>query len=334
MKTTLLTIDSEQPDSHAIDHAAKLIKAGNTVVFPTETVYGLGADALNPQAVRKIFKAKDRPDDNPLIVHVANPEDIEPLTHSVSKEAHAFIKAFWPGPLSLVLKKTEIVPPSTTANLNTVVIRCPNHPVAQALIKASETPLAAPSANLSGRISPTTASHAFADLNGRTSLIIDAGHIKYGLESTVVDCTGNQPVVLRPGSITLEMLQTIVPSTTLTAESTNKSPGMKYRHYAAVAPITLFTGPATKTAERIKSYLETNTKTTAVLWHTGDFSSHHINIKLDRNPMEAAPELFSSMHELDKPEIEEILIQGYEDTGIGVAIMNRLHKAATTIIDV
>ena len=243
------------------------------------------------------------------------------------------MKKFWPGPLSLVLPKNPNLPSVTTAGLDTVVVRYPKHKVAQAIIKASKTPIAAPSANISGRLSPTKADHAYRDLNTRVPMILDSGDIEYGLESTVVDCTSQTPTLLRPGSITLEMLAEVIPEISVTKAKTTKSPGMKYPHYATTAPITLFIGNPRNSAEALSKHLN-NPNETAILWHSGDFSDLPYNLKLDANPIEAAPHLFNAMNELDQPNIKNILIQGYEDTGLGLAIMNRLEKAASKIIDV
>jgi L-threonylcarbamoyladenylate synthase len=315
--------------------AADLIKKGELVAFPTETVYGLGADALNPKAVAKIFKAKNRPGDNPLIVHISDLKQLKDIVSTVPKSAKIFMKKFWPGPLSIVFHKNKSLPKATTAGLDTVVVRFPKHEVARKLIELAGTPIAAPSANLSGRISPTRAEHVLADLDGKIPMILDAGSIEYGLESTVVDCREKKPVVLRPGSITLEMLQACAPSTRLALNTEElRSPGMKYKHYAPLTPVILFTGPDSKTEMAIKKYLKDIRGDAVVLWHSGNFEYLEQNYKLSSNPYEAAPQLFSTLREADLLTSKTIIIQGYSTDDIGAAIMNRLQKAATEIIEV
>jgi len=335
MRTKLVAIDPNQPDPELILKAANLIKAGELVAFPTETVYGLGADAFNPKAVVKIFKAKKRPEDNPLIVHISDLKQLKDIVANIPKTAKVFMKVHWPGPLSIVFNKNKNLPPQTTAGLNTVVVRFPKHEVARALINASGTPIAAPSANLSGKISPTRAEHVQEDLAGVIPLILDAGSIEYGLESTVVDCTEKKPILLRPGSITLEMLRSSVPSTRVSkGDEKHRSPGMRYRHYAPITPIILFIGSETKTEKSIKKYLADKEDDAVILWHSGDFSKHKHNYRMPRNPYEAAPLLFSTLRSADPLPAKMIVIQGYNTDEIGAAIMNRLEKAASEIIDV
>jgi len=335
MKTKLVAIDANAPNLKTLQIAADLIKKGELVAFPTETVYGLGADALNPRAVAKIFKAKNRPSDNPLIVHISDRDQLKDIVSTVPKSAKILIKKFWPGPLSIVFNKNKNFPHETSAGLDTVVVRFPKHKVARKLIELVGSPIAAPSANLSGRISPTRAEHVLADLNGEIPMILDAGSIEYGLESTVVDCTKKRPVILRPGSITLEMLQASVPGTRLTLDTDeSRSPGMKYKHYAPLTPVILFTGPSSKTEVAIKKYLEETNRDVVVLWHSGDFEHLQQNYRLSNNPFEAAPELFSTLREADSLTSKTIIIQGYSNDDIGAAIMNRLQNAATEIIEV
>ena len=311
-----------------------MIRDGKLVAFPTETVYGLGADAMNPKAVRKIFKVKNRPTDNPLIVHVSDLKQLKEVTSHVPKVAKLFMNAFWPGPLSLVLPKNKLLPSETTAGFDTVVVRFPKHPVALALIKAAGTPIAAPSANLSGKVSPTRATHVIDDLQGKIPLIIDSGEIEYGLESTVLDCTTLVPTVLRPGSVTIEELRKIVPKTeTISLDSIKRAPGMKYRHYAPEVPITLFVGSPQNTAKAIYEYVkERGQDSVVVLWHSGDFASLPNNYRLPTNTYEAAPLLFHTLRTADIPQAKRILIQGYKAEEMGVAIMNRLEKAASSIV--
>lgn len=338
MWTKIITIDNLSLQADSIEEAGELIRDGKLVAFPTETVYGLGADAMNPKAVKKIFAVKNRPTDNPLIVHISNLDQLKQVVSHIPKSAKPFMKAFWPGPLSLVLPKSKLLPAETTAGFDTVVVRFPKHPIAQALIEAAKTPIAAPSANLSGKVSPTRASHVIDDLEGRVPMIIDGGEIEYGLESTVLDCTTPNPIVLRPGSVTIEDLRKIVPQTetfSSTLEMNNKSPGMKYRHYAPEVPITLFIGRPKDTAKAIQKYIKSNPEESiVVLWYEGDFASIPHNYRLPTNTYEAAPLLFHTLRTADIPEAKRILIQGYDTEEMGAAIMNRLEKAATTIISV
>ncbi|MCB9810137.1 threonylcarbamoyl-AMP synthase [Candidatus Nomurabacteria bacterium] len=336
MKTIVLKVSEPSASSEDILYAASLIKEGKLVAFPTETVYGLGADAMNKEAVKKIFQAKNRPSDNPLIVHISDPKQLKPIVGKIPKSAHLFMDAFWPGPLSIVLPRHKELPGEITAGFNTVVVRFPKHPIAQALIKAAGTPIAAPSANLSGKVSPTRAEHVLQDLNGRIPLILDGGEIEYGLESTVVDCTSKNPIVLRPGSITIEMLKKIVPKTTDNKTlSEPKSPGMKYKHYAPDVPITLFNGNPLDTTKAMEEYItKSNPEKLVVLWYAGDFSNLPHNYRMPANTYEAAPELFHTLRTADLPSAERILIQGYDTEGVGMAIMNRLEKAASEVIQV
>ena len=253
MRTQLL-----KADEISLQLAAKLLKEGQVVGSPTETVYGLGADALNESAVRAIFAAKERPADNPLIVHVAEFQDLEPLCH-INDMARKLNDAFWPGPLTMILPKKDIVPTVVTANLDSVAIRMPAHPVAQQIIRLSGCPIAAPSANRSGRPSPTQAQHVYEDMDGRIPLIIDGGESDVGVESTVVSLTGDTAVVLRPGGITPEMIAAVL-GTCEVADSVMRplregeeapSPGMKHKHYAPKAPMTLYAGEKEKVAAYI-----------------------------------------------------------------------------------
>ena len=327
MQTSIVTIDPTQPDIHTLATAADLLRAGELVAFPTETVYGLGADAMNEAAVANIFSAKGRPSDNPLIVHIAEPADIYKLATTVPLVAQTLIEHFWPGPLSIVVPKSAAVPDITTAGLSTVVVRCPTHPVARALIAAAGVPSAAPSANRSGYVSPTLATHVMTDLTGRIPLILDGGPATAGLESTVIDCTTTPPTILRPGNITAEHLTAVIGSVryagTVTAE---RSPGMKYRHYATTAPLRLFTSErelaaALTTSERPQPL--------AVISHTAlslPPAVHHIVLGSD--PAVAAPRLYDALRTLDDLRPAAIWLVEYPETGIGVALMTRIKIAA------
>lgn len=318
-----------------IGEACSLLNSGQIVAFPTETVYGLGANAFDRKAIAKIFVAKNRPADNPLIVHISNQKQLGNIIKNVPAKARQLMDSFWPGPLSLVLPKHENIPSITTGGLDTVVVRHPKHPIAQALIQAAGFPIAAPSANLSGKVSPTTAEHVLEDLSGRIPLIIDGGPSTYGIESTVIDCTTDPFVILRPGSITYEQLKEVVPDILPRSnETTSRSPGMKYRHYSPAAPVILFNGTTEATATAIQKYLQEHEKeSVALIWHNGDITNDIEKRKLSHKSKEAAPRLFETLRSLDETHPDIILVQGYEETNLGAAIMNRLRKAASIIID-
>ncbi len=241
-----------------IRQAVRLIRRGEVVAFPTETVYGLGANALNPSAVKKIFEAKGRPADNPLIIHIHNKKDLKKLARDIPEITEKIIEKFWPGPLTIVLKKSKIVPKITTGGLNTVAIRMPQNKIASLLIKEAGVPLAAPSANFFGRPSPTLAKHVSADLAGRISMILDGGKTKIGIESTVIDLTGKTPMLLRPGGVTLEQIQRLLGEIKIhpmikgkKSKLIHRSPGMKYKHYSPNAKVILIEGPTQNADKKI-----------------------------------------------------------------------------------
>jgi L-threonylcarbamoyladenylate synthase len=331
------------PTDEAIQYAASLLKKGELVAFPTETVYGLGADALNEKAVLKIFEAKERPADNPLIVHIAEREELLPLCHP-NEKAMKLMDAFWPGPLTLLLKKTAAVPEVTTAGLDTVAVRMPSHPVARALIKACGCPVAAPSANRSGRPSPTKAMHVMEDMAGRIPLILDGGPCNVGLESTVVDMTREIPLVLRPGGVTPEMLIHVL-GPVETAKSilaplqpgeAAPSPGMRHRHYAPRGMLTLVSGrPENVIAACTRLYDESvrDGKPACILAlseHLTAYGERHVqDIGSLRRPKEVAARLFDVLRIMDREEIKSIFSEVVEANGLGLAIMNRLGRAAS-----
>ncbi len=334
MKTEISRPTNSNELKEAVVRAGNLIKQGNLVAFPTETVYGLGADAMNKKAVERIFIAKNRPADNPLIVHISKREQLLQVARTLPEVAEKLMDRFWPGPLSLVLPKNMAVPAVTTAGLDTVVVRFPSHPIAQAIINSANTPIAAPSANLSGKVSPTSADHVIEDLINRIPFIIDGGDLEYGLESTVVDCTVEPPTILRPGSITLEQIKEIVPSIVYESEhKTPRSPGMKYRHYSPSAPVILFCGDKSKTTQRMKEKLDRiSDSKTIIIWHSGDFSRLPFNYQIPATSIEAAPRIYYALRAADSHKPDRIFIQSYEDTGVGHSIMNRLRKAASKIV--
>lgn len=331
MHTLLLPAEED-----AIARAAQLLRQGQVVAFPTETVYGLGADALNETAVRAIFAAKERPADNPLIVHVAEAGQLDGLCE-VTDAARALMRAFWPGPLTLLLKKNDCVPAVTTAGLPTVAVRCPSHPAAHRLLEACRLPIAAPSANRSGRPSPTTAAHVFEDMQGRIPLILDGGACQVGVESTVLDLSGNVPCVLRPGAVTAEAVAAVAGQCTvassvmrpLKAGETAPSPGMKHRHYAPKAPMTVFIGSDQNVVrEMIRRYDEADG---AVILCRGSLLPQFGGRRaysLGDTPMEAAQVLFRRLREMDESGASLILAQGWEAKGEALAVMNRMARAA------
>lgn len=334
METKLMTISNPETQAAAIDSAVSLLKNGEIVAFPTETVYGLGADAFNTAAVEKIFAAKNRPADNPLIVHIASYDQLESVVTKIPDTAKKLMRAFWPGPLSLVLFKQEKIPTITTGGLSTIVVRFPGHPVAQKLIAALGSPIAAPSANLSGKVSPTVALHVYEDLSGRIPLIIDDGPVEYGLESTVVDCTTEPPIILRPGSITLEQLRSVIPEIAIAEpDGPHRSPGMKYRHYSPAAPVIVFIGDPRKTAVAMEQYqFKHKEQTLGIIWHTGINPTAKLQYQLSFQPELASPKLFFALRSIDENHPDAILVQGFDQKQTGVAIMNRLKKAASTLI--
>ena len=323
-------------DRRKIKIAAKFIREGKLVAFPTETVYGLGTDALNEKAVRRIFEAKGRPADNPLIVHIADFEQIYELAREVPREAEILAEYFWPGPLTMVLPKKSNVPRVTTGGIDTVAIRMPAHEIALGLIRASGRPIAAPSANISGKPSPTLAEHVVDDLYGRIECIIDGGEVKIGVESTVLDLTTKPPTLLRPGGLPLEEIEKIIGKVKIhpvikgKAVDVAKAPGMKYKHYAPNAQVIVIEGSHEKVREKIKELLnEYKRKGIKVgVMATGDFYDADAYINLGNSEEEIARNLFRALRELDKSGVDIILAEGVEEKGLGLAVMNRLRKAA------
>jgi len=343
-QTLLLKVNPQNPSRAKIQTAAKIIQNGGLVAFPTETVYGLGADALNADAVLALFAAKRRPLDNPPIVHVASPAEVVRLVEEVPKNAALLMEKFWPGPLTLVFKHSTVVPIVTTAGLDTVAIRMPKHKVALALIQASGCPIAAPSANLAGKPSPTTVHHVFEDLNGRVDAIIDGGATNIGIESTVVDVTVNPPMVLRPGGTTFEALKLVVGDLQLHAlvEAEKelpldniRSPGMKHRHYAPKAEVLLIEGPASaviiKIQELAESYRIKGNKV-GVLATDETQAAYKADIVRSLgsrfNLSTIAQNLFRLLREVDAQNVDVILAEGVPLEGMGLAVMNRLRKAS------
>ena len=342
METKVAIIKDINTDIRFIEEAGKVIRNGGTVAFPTETVYGLGANALDDEAVMKIFIAKGRPQDNPLIIHVSTKE-ISGLVKDVPEVAQKIIDKFWPGPLTVILEKKDIIPNVTSANLNTIGIRMPNSEIALKLIELAERPIAAPSANISGRPSPTEVERCVEDLNGRVDYIIGGESSDIGVESTIVDCTVNPPLVLRPGGITLEMLKEINPEIELDKALKSKpnddfkpkAPGMKYKHYAPNAHLKIIKGKNEKTIEIIneivENYIEKGNDV-AILTTNENLNKFNngkvISLGSENDLKEIAKNLFEALRKCDDLRVQYILCQGFEENGVGLAIMNRLNKAA------
>ena len=349
METKVAIIKDIKKDIKFIEEAAEIIRNGGTVAFPTETVYGLGANALNEESVKKIFIAKGRPQDNPLIVHVSS-KDISSLVKEVPPIAQELINKFWPGPLTIILEKKDIIPNMTSADLDTIGIRMPNSEIALKLIELSDRPIAAPSANISGRPSPTEVERCIDDLDGRVDYIIGGESSDIGVESTIIDCTVNPPLILRPGGITLEMLREIDSNIDIdkalkskpSADLKPKAPGMKYRHYAPKAHLKIIRGKNEKTIEIIRemleNYIEKNSEV-AVLTTDENLNrfdkGNIISLGSEKDLNQIAKNLFEALRKCDDLGVQYILCQGFEEKGVGVAIMNRLSKAAGyDIIDV
>lgn len=342
MNTKVIKIDNTNIDDILIQEAASLIKAGKLVAFPTETVYGLGANGLDENAVINIFNAKGRPQDNPLILHISNMDQLDTLVREIPEVAYECMRRFWPGPLTILFNKSDLVPNIITAGLSTVAIRMPNHPIALKLIGYSNTPIAAPSANLSGKPSPTTASHVIMDLLHKVDMIIDGGSTGVGLESTVLDLSGNQPMILRPGAITMEDLIPFIPNIkqdiATMKEGENivpKSPGQKYRHYAPKADMIVYTGDIEKVIETIKekTIYYMNKGLNVGIMATEETKDKYIQgtvlVVGSREKKETiAANLFNTIRAFDQRQVDIILSEGVEEDHIGMAIMNRMMKAS------
>ena len=341
MKTELLKVNEE-----SVALGARLIREGELVGFPTETVYGLGANALDARAVAKIFEAKGRPQDNPLITHVACVGEIPPRVRAIPAAARKLMEAFWPGPMTLILPKADCIPDAVSAGLDTVGIRLPANTDARRLIRAAGCPIAAPSANRSGRPSPTTALHVLEDMDGRIPLILDGGACQVGVESSVIDATGEVPVILRPGGITPEMVERVLGHvrvdehvmSPLREGDVARSPGMKYKHYAPKAKAVIFSGAPEHVVSAIcRRYDEQTAKgeRVAILGldehRYGDRT--FISLGSEKRPQEAAARLFAALRELDERGDTVALCEAVDTAGIGLAVMNRMGRAAAFDIE-
>ncbi|NBJ93705.1 L-threonylcarbamoyladenylate synthase [Parablautia muri] len=342
MNTEIIKIDEENMDMQAIGRAGEIIKTGGLVAFPTETVYGLGGDALNAASSEKIYVAKGRPSDNPLIVHIAKLEELSFLVREVPEVAYKLAEKFWPGPLTMIFHKSKEVPAKTTGGLETVAVRMPSNKVAKAFIEAAGGYVAAPSANRSGRPSPTVAKYVIEDLDGRVEMILDGGEAVIGLESTIIDLTEEKPVILRPGYVTEEMLESVIKNVEVdraiideACYKAPKAPGMKYRHYAPKGDLTIVEGQAQQVEAYINEQLKeckTEGKKTGVI-ATDETAMHYqadsVKSAGGRNEKEQiAKHLFRILREFDDEDVQVIYAESFEKQGVGAAIMNRLLKAA------
>ncbi len=342
MKTKIIRTDEKNIDMQAITEAGRVIREGGLVAFPTETVYGLGGDALNGESSGKIYAAKGRPSDNPLIVHIAHIDALSGIVKEIPEAAYRLADKYWPGPLTMIFNKADCVPLETTGGLNTVAVRMPSNKIARALIEASGGYVAAPSANRSGRPSPTIVKYVIEDLDGRVDMIIDGGESDIGLESTIIDLTGDRPMILRPGYITEEMLeQTVagveVDRTIIDGNSTEapKAPGMKYRHYAPAGNLIIVEGQADQVSayinEQLQIYKSRGKKTGVIATDETAESYLADSVKSAgkrKQEDKIAKHLFRILREFDDEGVQIIYAESFEQKGVGQAIMNRLLKAA------
>ena len=342
MNTKLVKVEKEYPDLQIMKEAGEILKNGGLVAFPTETVYGLGGDGLNARSSEKIYTAKGRPSDNPLIIHIADMESLEGIVTQVPEEARKLANAYWPGPLTMIFQKNYRVPYETTGGLESVAVRMPSHPVARALIAAGGGYIAAPSANTSGRPSPTRAEHVKEDLSGRIEMILDGGEVEIGLESTIVDFTSDKPVILRPGYISQEMIARVIGEVEmdkglLITDSAvkPKAPGMKYRHYAPKAGLTIVQG----NPEAVREYINNQCKMqgekglrAGVISTDENQEFYHAavvkNIGRREDEEGIARHLFGILRAFDEEDVDCIYSEAFDTPQMGQAIMNRLLKAA------
>lgn len=339
MLTYYWKLQKKCDNTEIMQQAASFIKTGEVVAFPTETVYGLGANGLNPEAVAKIFAAKGRPNDNPLILHIADKKDILPLTTGINNNAQVLMERFWPGPLTLIVNKSDIVPDAVSAGLPTVAVRFPANGFAQDFIRACGCPIAAPSANISGRPSPTNAQDVLEDMQGKIAAVLDGGHCGIGLESTVVDTTEPVPVILRPGGVTYEMLTEVLgaveidPALQGDKNFRPKAPGMKYRHYAPKAPVYLLEEEAIEQLPNlVQKGLQAGLKVgvlCSVDMQGKLLPNKHLQLSCwGKSREQLAADLFELLRQFDRTQPDIIIAEGVSEDGIGLAIMNRMRKAA------
>ena len=344
MITKEYKIDEDNIELSAIKEAAKVLRSGGLIAFPTETVYGLGANALDEDAASKIYEAKGRPSDNPLIVHIANKKDVEKLASNIPAKARLLMDKFWPGPLTIIFHKSSIVPYGVTGQLETVGIRMPNHKIALKLIEEAGVPVAAPSANTSTRPSPTNASHVLEDLSGRIDGVIDGGDVNIGIESTIIDVTSDIPTILRPGYITIAQMEEVIGKVNIdqavlnikeAAHMVAKAPGMKYKHYAPQADMLIVEGDQEKVVAKINELaadmVEKGKKVGII---ATDETKHRyqkgvvISLGQRKDELSISQHLFQTLREMDALEVDCIFSEGFTNEHVGQAIMNRLLKAA------
>ena len=344
LKTKIYKIDRDHVDEAVFAQAGQILRDGGLVAFPTETVYGLGANALDEAAAKKIYAAKGRPSDNPLIVHIADLKALELLSKETPPEAYLLADRFWPGPMTMVLKKSRIVPEGTTGGLNTVAIRMPSHPVALKLIQTAGVYVAAPSANTSGRPSPTTAAHVVQDMDGRVDMIMDGGKVGIGIESSIIDLTGEVPMVLRPGYITKEMFEEVLgqvafdPAITqmaLDTEAKPKAPGMKYKHYAPKGSLTLVEGSREFVTDKINALVKEarDMGYRVAVIATDETADEYKDVTVTSIGTRESEDtivnnLYEVLRKMDDMEIDCIYSESFSDCRLSTAIMNRLLKAA------
>lgn len=337
MKTELFTISNPAAQRDAVERAAAILRAGGLLGIPTETVYGLGANGLDEDAVRRIFLAKGRPQDNPLILHIPSVDWLEHYCREVPEAARELAARFWPGPLTMILKRRENVPDVTTGGLDTVGVRCPDHAATLAILEAAGLPVAAPSGNLSGRPSPTCAAHMIEDMDGRIEGIVDGGACGVGVESTIIDLTGESPRLLRPGGLPLEALCEVLGEievdsavrAPLKAGESPKAPGMKYRHYAPKAPVTVVTGDSRAAADYIRAHADSHTGVICFEEYRDLFGESVVrSIGSVQDRSEQARRIFDALRTFDQTAVTAIFAQCPDEEGLGLAIANRLKKAA------
>ena len=342
MNTIIQKVEKEHPDETVLKQAGEILKSGGLVAFPTETVYGLGGDGLNARSSEKIYAAKGRPSDNPLIIHISDMESLDRIVSYVPEKARKLAEKYWPGPLTMIFQKSEEVPLETTGGLDSVAVRMPSHETARMLIRYGGGYVAAPSANTSGRPSPTKASHVIEDLNGKVEMILDGGEVGIGLESTIVDFTEEIPVILRPGYINQEMLEEVLGQVRmdkgLLITDTGirpKAPGMKYRHYAPKAQLTIIEGNTEAVVQEINRRCQDGEAAglrAGVIGTDETVSAYHAqvvkSIGTRQDEESIARHLFGILREFDEEKVDMIFSESFETPRMGQAIMNRLLKAA------
>ena len=341
MITDFEKLDAENINNEIIEKAAGILQKGGLVAFPTETVYGLGANGLNAEACRKIYEAKGRPSDNPLILHIGDISQLNSIVSEVPEKAQKVIDAFWPGPVTIVFKKKEIVPDSVSGGLKTVAVRFPSNKISRLIINAAGVPVAAPSANTSGKPSPTKAEHVFHDMNGKIDMIVDGGKCDVGLESTIIDVTGDIPALLRPGAVTKEMLERVIGEISvdpavykmLSKDQKPKAPGMKYKHYSPDAEVTLVSGDEKNVIDKINTLCDSDSQNgfkTGVLCRTRNADKYRADVVLKAGDdiQTVGARLFDILREFDELKTDKVYSEVFEESGEGMAVMNRLKKAA------